>query len=69
MDAIVKMISEKVGITEKQAQQAVTMVLDYLKDALPAPLADQIDGLVNGAGNGPDLGGIVQGLGGLLGQK
>ena len=59
MDELVKLVSQKVGISEEQAQQAVTVVLGFLKDNLPAPIAAQVDAALKG-----DL----SGLGGLFGK-
>jgi uncharacterized protein (DUF2267 family) len=66
MDEIVKMVSEKTGLSEEMSKQAVEMVLDYLKDKLPAPIAGQIDNFLDGDGGG--LADMAQkGLGGLFG--
>ena len=65
MDELVKMVTQKTGISEDQAKQAVNVVLDYLKKNLPAPVAGQIDGILGGA----DIGGIANSLGGLFGKK
>jgi uncharacterized protein (DUF2267 family) len=67
MDELVKLVSQKVGISEEQAQQAVTVVLGFLKDNLPAPIAAQVDAALKG-----DLGGLddlAGSLGGLFGNK
>jgi hypothetical protein len=69
MDELVKMVSEKTGIPEATAQQAVEIVLNFIKDKLPAPIAGQIDGVLGGAGAAGGLGDIAGGLGGLLGKK
>ena len=66
MDELVKIVAQKTGLPEETERQATEVVLEVLKDKLPAPLAGQIDGLLSGEG-GPDLGGIAQGLGGMLG--
>jgi uncharacterized protein (DUF2267 family) len=65
MDALIKMVSEKAGISEAQAKKAVETVLGFLKDKLPAPIAGQLDAVVGGGG----LGNVAGGLGGLLGKK
>lgn len=67
MDELVKLVSDKVGISEAQARQAVEVVLGYLKDKLPAPVDGQIDALLKGDVSG--LAGMAGGLGGLLGKK
>ncbi len=69
MDELIKLLSQKVGISEKQAAQAVETVIGYLKERLPAPLAGQIDGLLGSAGSAPDLGGLAKGLGGFLDKQ
>jgi uncharacterized protein (DUF2267 family) len=67
MDELVKKISEKVGITEAQAQQAVDMVLSVLKERLPAPVASQVEAVLKG--DVSDLGDVLGGVGGLFGKK
>ena len=68
MDELVKMVAEKVGITETQAKQAVETVLGFLKDKLPAPVASQVESALTG-GEMPDVGGLGKKLGGILGKK
>jgi hypothetical protein len=63
MDELVKLVAQKVGISEDQARQAVTQVVAFLKQKLPAPIAGQIDSVLGG--NAPDL----SALGGLFGKK
>jgi uncharacterized protein (DUF2267 family) len=61
MDELIKLVTTKAGISEAQAKKAVETVLGFLKDKLPGPLADQIDGLLKG-----NVGDVTKGLGGLL---
>lgn len=68
MDELVKLVSQKVGIPEDQAKQAVKTVMSFLKDKLPAPIAGQVEAALSG-GEIPDLGDLGQKLGGLLGKK
>lgn len=65
MDELVKLVSEKTGISEDQARQAVETVVGYLKDELPKPIAGQIDKALSG--DGVDVGDLKKGLGGMLG--
>lgn len=67
MDELVKLLGQKFGLKEDTAKQVVTVVADFLKTKLPAPVAGQIDGLL--AGGKADLGNLAKGLGGLLGGK
>ena len=62
MEELVKLVSKKTGISEDAAEKAVKVVLDYLKDKLPAPIAGQLDAVIEG-------GGLSDALGGLLGKK
>jgi hypothetical protein len=58
MEELVKLVSQKTGLSEDMAQTAVETVIGFLKDKLPAPIAGQIDNILEG-------GGIEQALGGL----
>lgn len=71
MDKLVAMISQKAGISEAQAEQAVTMVIGFLKERLPDPLADKLDDVLEGGGGGGmgDLGGVANMAKGLFGKK
>ena len=61
MEELVKLVSQKAGINEQQAQTAVTTVLDFLKTKLPPQYASQVDAVVSGKTD-------LSALGGLLGQ-
>jgi uncharacterized protein (DUF2267 family) len=67
MDELIKLVANKVGISEAQAKQAVDTVLGFLKDKLPGPIAGQIEAALEGDVGG--LGDLAGGLGGLLGKK
>ena len=66
MDEVVKLVSEKTGLSEEMSKVAVEVVLNYLKGKLPEPIAGQLDNILEGGGLG-DLGDLAGGLGGLLG--
>lgn len=67
MDELVKMVAEKTGISEELAKTAVQVVLGYLKDKLPAPIAGQIDGVISGGGGDlGDIGDVTKQIGGLF---
>jgi uncharacterized protein (DUF2267 family) len=63
MDELVNLVASKAGISQEQARQAVTVVVGFLKDRLPAPIAGQIDAVIKGGAGG------LEGLGSLLGKK
>ena len=65
MEELIKLVSQRAGISEGQAKAAIETVVGFLKDKLPAPIAGQIDGLLSGKSPGD----LVQGLGGPLGRK
>jgi hypothetical protein len=66
MEELVKLVSKKTGLSEDVSRQAATVVIDFLKSKLPAPLASQLDAVLGGSS--PDLGGLASGLGGLFGK-
>lgn len=68
MDDLIKQVTQKAGISENQAKQAIETVLGFIKDKLPAPIASQVAGVLGG-GETPDLGDVGEKLGGLLGKK
>jgi hypothetical protein len=68
MDELVKLVSQKTGLSEEMSKMAVETVIAFLKDKLPAPIGAQIDGIVSGGGLSGGLGGIAGGLGGMLGR-
>lgn len=43
MDALIKMVASKAGISEAQAKLAVNTVMGFLKEKLPAPIATQVE--------------------------
>ncbi|MCB8925490.1 MAG: DUF2267 domain-containing protein [Ardenticatenaceae bacterium] len=66
MDELVKMVSERTGLPADQARKAAEAVLEFLKAKLPAPLAGQLDNLIdnpNTMNQASDL------LGNLFGKK
>ena len=49
MKELINSIVQKTGISQENAQQAVQVMLGFLKTKLPAPLAGQLDSFL-GAG-------------------
>lgn len=68
MDELIKQVVSRTGISEEQARTAVTTVLGFVKDKLPAPIASQIDSAITGEGGGVGgtLGDLASKAGGLL---
>jgi hypothetical protein len=65
---IVKLVAEKAGIGEAQAQIAVSVITGMLKDKLPAPIAGQIDSLLGGGSQSEGDGGLMDKAGDMLGS-
>lgn len=72
MDQLISQITQRTGISDQQARQALEVVSTYLKSQLPTPLAVQIDGLLSGQ-SGQEIQQQAQdllgNLGGMFGQK
>ncbi|GAB4499142.1 MAG: hypothetical protein OHK0052_13670 [Anaerolineales bacterium] len=71
MEQIVKLVVEKTGISEAQAQTAVETVIAQLKQRLPEPYAKNLDTLLasdlsSAVDKLDDVAGM---LGGFLGKK
>ena len=68
MDELIKQVVSKTGISEEQSCTAVTTVLGFVKDRLPAPIASQIENAMTGEGGGVGgtLGDLASKAGGLL---
>ena len=72
MDQVISQITQRTGISEEQARQAVEIVANYLKGQLPAPIAGQVDGILGGQSTqqgGDQTQGGLGGLGNLFGSK
>jgi uncharacterized protein (DUF2267 family) len=69
MEELIKQVSAKAGISDDQARQAVTTVVDFIKGRLPEPIAGQLDNVMSGEGGGigGTLGDLASKAGGLLG--
>lgn len=52
MDQLISMITQRTGISAEQARGAVNMVLEFLKEKLPGPIAAQVESLLSGQGSG-----------------
>jgi hypothetical protein len=70
MEQLIALVAEKAGIDQEQARTAVTTVMGFLKQKLPAGMAGQLDKLASGEGGegGGAMGAIEKGIGGLFGK-
>lgn len=69
MNELVNLVVKKTGIPQATAQQAVQVVVDFLKKKLPAPLAGQIDGVLSNDATVQQAEGMLGGLASKLGKK
>lgn len=69
MQDLIKMVTEKTGISESQAKSAVETVVSFLKDKMPGGLGSQVESFITG--NAGSIGNITDSIkdkvGGLLG--
>ncbi|MDX9992361.1 MAG: hypothetical protein RBS68_09960 [Anaerolineales bacterium] len=63
MQELIDLVSKKTGLSKEQSGMAVTVVLDFIKKKLPAPLAAQVDAVLGGK---TDLSAAADLLGGFL---
>jgi hypothetical protein len=65
MDELVGLVVYKTGLPEEMARKATEVVIGFLKERLPDPIADRLDDVISGEGLMGDVGGLLEGL---LGQ-
>jgi hypothetical protein len=66
MEELYKLVATRTGLPHDTAKLAVDTVLDFIKKKLPAPLAAQLDSVLDGK---TDLDAAAGLLGGLFGGK
>jgi hypothetical protein len=66
MEELKNQIIEKLGISPEQASGAIDMVVNFLKDKLPAGLGETVQGLISGNAEG-GAGDLLEKAKGLLG--
>ena len=69
MNELIRMVSERAGISEDAARKAVQTVIGFLKDRLPAPIAGQIDGVLGASEASDKAGDVAKGVGNILGRR
>jgi hypothetical protein len=71
VNEVIKMVSDRAGISEEQARKAVEAVADFAKTKFPS-MAGQIDSVLKGGGGGGGggnpLGDVGNKLGGMFGS-
>ena len=76
MDQLIAQITQRTGISDEQARQAVEIAINFIKTKLPPALGSQLDSLLNSQGNagtGSPLDSVTSqlpgGLGDMFGKK
>ncbi|HEU5010981.1 MAG TPA: DUF2267 domain-containing protein [Roseiflexaceae bacterium] len=67
MEEVVKQVASQTGISHDQAQQAVQIVVNTIKDRLPPQFASQVDAMLNGQVSQDSINQMLGGLGGMFG--
>jgi hypothetical protein len=68
MEKLIKLVSEKTGISDTQAKAAVDTVIGFLKDKMPAGIGNQVESFVKGSGISGMGEGIKKGIGDIFGK-
>lgn len=69
MDELIKLVTEKTGLSDDKAKLAIETVVGFLKQRLPAPVAEQLNASLTGAateGIAEKVKGMAAGLGGVF---
>jgi predicted DNA-binding protein (UPF0251 family) len=70
MNELIQRLIDKTGLSQEQAASAMQIVLGFVKEKLPAPVAMQVESiLTGGADGGTALGDIGGALGGMFGKN
>lgn len=64
IDALKQQLMEKFGLDESAADQAIQMVLGFVKDKLPENMQGLVDSISKG--ESPDLGGAMDSIKGFF---
>jgi len=68
MEQLIKLVSEKTGISESQAKTAVTTVMNFLKEKMPEGMGSQMENLMKGGSISDMAGGLKDKIGGMFGK-
>ena len=69
MDELIKLLTEKTGLSDDKARLAIETVVGFLKQRLPAPVAEQLNASLTGAateGIAEKVKEMAAGLGGIF---
>jgi len=69
VDELVKLLVQKLRLSEDKAKLAAETVVAFMKKKLPAPLASRIDSALSGGGLADKARGLLKDLGGAAGRR
>jgi len=69
MEKLIKLVSEKTGISDTQAKAAVDTVIGFLKEKMPAGVGNQVESFIKGNPVGGIADKITKGVGDFLGSN
>jgi len=69
MQELIQKIVDHAGISETSANQAVSEVIDYVKQHAPAPVASQLETYLSGETASASLDAAKAAFGGLMGKS
>ncbi len=69
MNELVNLIVKKTGVPAATAQSIVKIVVEYLKKKLPAPVAGQLDAVLNNDAAVQTAGNVLGGIASQIGKK
>jgi hypothetical protein len=65
MDELIAQLTQRTGMSPEMARQAIETVFGFIKDKLPAPIAAQIESMIQ---HGTTAGGAAAHEGGAFGE-
>lgn len=68
MENLIKMVSDKAGISETQATTAIQTVVGFLKDKMPGGIGTQVESFINSGTSTSTMGDIKEKVGSLFGK-
>ncbi|HEY7123934.1 MAG TPA: hypothetical protein VH540_08270 [Ktedonobacterales bacterium] len=67
MDELINQITQRTGISQNQAQQALQVTVNFLKQRLPPQVGSQLENYISGQ-SGKGMGGMGQQAQGMFGS-
>ena len=67
MEELKQQLIDQLGLDDPTSTKAIEIVLGFIKDQLPEGMQGMVDNLIEGAGDGLDVGDAMNALKGMLG--